>query len=370
VRPGQHPARPSIVLREPASGRGCVFEATLPARKPVDGRAVQFASMNDIATHFLQTYAAGGEVDGGWLFGKALQQARLDYSPESLVRLDALLAQIRERAKPGRSELDTPQGQNFEALVVFYLLEIVHRLSRVEIVWHDRASGLRALPAGTQLPEGPAARILASAPDHGAILYPLAWLEAQVLADGKRLKAGDFVASLVAQLERDGPAEWWAVANAAGRMASWQMEGLASGEPALASMASQTAPRTLTVVSESLRPEDQLKAVEYGVRLLETNPDGATWQVLSYNGYLDDENGRLDAVIVFAATYGEKGARMVMAFPYRPGREGRPFEILRPKLREANLTVETMGKLNTALERGIREAPWASGASWDQFYRG
>jgi len=75
-------------------------------------------------------------------------------------------------------------------------------------------------------------------------------------------------------------------------------------------------------------------------------------------------------VIVFAATYGEKGARMVMAFPYRPAREGRPFEILRPKLREANLTVETMGKLNTALERGIREAPWASGASWDQFYRG
>jgi hypothetical protein len=327
--------------------------------------------MNDTATHFLQTYATGAEVEGGWMFGKALLQARLDYSPESLMRLDALLAQIRDRAKPGRAELDSPQGQNFQSLLVYYALEIVHRLSRAEIVWHDRASALRTLQPGTQLPEGPTGRLIATAPDQGALLFPLGWLEAQLLPDGKMLKAGDFVAGLAKQLERDGPAEWWNVSHAAGRIASWQMQAAANNRPVLVSMVSQKAPRTLTVVgTNSVRPEDQQKAAAHGVRLLESNPDGVTWQVLSYNGYHEEEGVRLDAMIVFSATYGEQAARMVMAFPYRPARDGKPFEILRPKLREANLTVETIGKLNTALERGIREASWAFGGSWDQFYRG
>ena len=47
--------------------------------------------MNELATHYLQVYAEGGEADKGWMYGKALRQARLDYSPESLGRLDAVV---------------------------------------------------------------------------------------------------------------------------------------------------------------------------------------------------------------------------------------------------------------------------------------
>ena len=60
--------------------------------------------MKDVARLFLETYARGGEVEGGWKFGKALIQARLDYSEESLERIDLLLKAIRERAKPAHDE--------------------------------------------------------------------------------------------------------------------------------------------------------------------------------------------------------------------------------------------------------------------------
>ena len=62
--------------------------------------------MNDVARLFLETYARGGEVEGGWKFGRALQQAQFDYSEDSLQRIDLLIKAIRERAKPQHEELD------------------------------------------------------------------------------------------------------------------------------------------------------------------------------------------------------------------------------------------------------------------------
>jgi hypothetical protein len=327
--------------------------------------------MNEVAIQFLQTYAAGGEPEGGWMFGKALQQARLDYSPESLLRLDALLIQIRERAQPTREQLDSPQGRNFGALLAFYVMEIVHRLSRVDLVWHDPASALRAMPPGAGVQDGPGARLVAVATDQQMAFQPLVWLEAQLLPEGELLKGGEYVAANVARLERGGRPEWWEVAHAAGRIASWQMQAAANGRQILASMVGQGAPRKLTVMgNNSKRPEGQQKAIACGVQLLQTNPDGMAWQVLAFNGFNAEAGARQDAIIVFASTYGEMGARLVMAFPYRQAYDGSGFSIMRPWLRESNLAVEMIGKLNIALQRGIRDAEWSSGGSWAQFYRG
>ena len=125
--------------------------------------------MNELAQTFLDSYAAGAEPEGGWLYGKALQQARLDFTPDSLKRLDALLSQIRERAKPGRAELDTAAGRNFEALVVFYVMEFVRRMTHAMLAWHDRDSALAALPPGTPLEDTPATRLVVDAPALGAL---------------------------------------------------------------------------------------------------------------------------------------------------------------------------------------------------------
>ena len=190
----------------------------------MSNEAPKVCHMNDVAQHYLDTYLRGGEVDGGWKFAKALQQTQLDYSDGSLGRLDRLLASIRERAKPSREVLqESVSGRNFCSLISYYVIEVVRHRTGAHIVWHDRASALRALPAGAQLPDAPFARLIALSDDHGAAFMPLGWVEAQVLGNGRQATAGDCIADLIAQLERDGPVVWWTGTHALGRIASWQI---------------------------------------------------------------------------------------------------------------------------------------------------
>jgi hypothetical protein len=319
--------------------------------------------MNDVAQHFLDTFLRGGEVDGGWKFAKALQQTRLDYSDGSLGRLDHLLTSIRERATPSREVLqETVSGRNFCSLISYYLIEVVRRRTGAHIDWHDRASALRALPAGAQLPDAPFARLIALAHDHGVASMPLGWVEAQVLGDGKQVRAGDYIAGLIAQLEHDGPVVWWTGMQALGRMASWQMMMAADGGAVLPTRLVSTAPMNWEV----LMAEDVKEALKRGARSLEENPEGATWQVLAYDGFADLERGRFDAVMVILHTYGKSPLKLKLAFPYRPAKGGRAFAILDPTLREANVGNDKVAKLGGAMLRGIHSIKWAFGTTWDQ----
>jgi hypothetical protein len=319
--------------------------------------------MNDVAQHFLDTYLRGGEVDGGWKFAKALQQTRLDYSDESLGRLDRLLASIRERATPSREVLqESAPGRNFCSLISYYLIQVVRRRTGAHIDWHDRASAIRALPKGAQLPNAPFARLIALSDDHGAAFMPLGWVEAQVIAGGQQIRAGDYIAGLIAQLERDGPVVWWTGMHALGRIASWQMMMAADGGAVLPTRLISTAPMNWEV----LMAEDVNEALKRGARSLEENPEGATWQVLSYDGFLDLERGRFDAVMVILHTYGKSPLKIKLAFPYRPAKGGRAFAILDPRLREANVENDKVSKLSGAMQRGIQSVKWAFGTTWDQ----
>jgi hypothetical protein len=285
----------------------------------------------------------------------------------SLRRLDQLLAAIRERAKPSREKLqETPQGRNFCSLLAFYVIEVLRRRTGTNIDWHDRASALLVLPEDAQLPDAPFARLIANSNDQGAAFMPLGWVESQVLDDGTQVEAGDYIASLIAQLERDGPVVWWAGMHALGRIASWQMMMAADGGAVLPMMLKSTAPNTWDVLMAVLPIEDVNEAVSRGGRNLDENREGASWQVLAYDGFMDMEGERLDAVMVILHTYGELPLKLKIAFPYRPARNDGSFAILDPRLREANVENDKVAMLNSAMERGIQSIKWAFGTTWNQ----
>lgn len=321
--------------------------------------------MNETAQHFLETYAANREVDGGWLFGKALQQAQLDYSDKSLWRLEQLLTQIWERAKPPREKVqDTPEGRNFCSLIAYYLMELVHRRTGAWFNWHDRDSALNALPPGSQLPQAAFARLVILAPDQGAAFMPLGWVEARLLGDGPQISTEEYVNDLVAQIERAGPAVWWAGMHALGQMASWQMMMAADGGTVWPMRLTSTAPQTW--ISSALSGQDVDEALQAGGQALEDNPEGATWQVFSYDGVVELQSGHSDAVMVLLYTYGPSPLRLKIAFPYRPAQAGRAFAILDPRLRGANVENEKISMMNGALDRGIQSIKWSFGTTWDQ----
>ena len=295
--------------------------------------------MNEIALHFLKAYASNGEAGGGWLFGKALQQAQLDYSEHSLGRLEQLLNAIRERAKPTRETLQaTTTGRNFCSLIAYYVIEVVHRRTGASFNWRDRASALKELPPGSQLPEVPYARLVSMAPAQGAAFMPLGWIESRLLGDGRQLSTDDYVSSLVAQIERNGPVVWGTGMQALGRMASWQMMMAADGGMVAPMRLTSKAPHTWISSAMSALTGEAIDDIlqSYG-QALEDNPEGADWQVLSYDGMADLKSGRTDAIMVLLYTYGASPLRLKLAFPYRPAQSGRPFAILDPRLLAANV---------------------------------
>jgi len=333
-----------------------------PARRAT--RDVKVTPMNELATKFLEIYAAGGEPEGGWTYGKALQQAQLDFTPDSLKRLDALLAQIRERAKPTRAELDTVRGRNFESLVAFYVIEFARRVSQAQIQWLDLESARRVLPPGLALEDSPATRLVADAPANAALFKPLQWLEARLLGDGEAVTPADYVAGVLAELGRDGPPVWWTTMFAVGRLGSWHMMMAADGRGVWPALITAKAPTNL----HHLERVELAQAVAHCRHVLELNPDKEAWQVFSYPGYAEHRGERVDAVIVMGASYDASPIRLAVAFPFRPAREGRRMAILQPSLVETNLPVEVVGKLGGALERGIRSVEWAVAGNWNEWY--
>ncbi|MBI3728253.1 MAG: hypothetical protein HY254_07955 [Burkholderiales bacterium] len=323
--------------------------------------------MNEIAKSFLDAYASGGEIEGGWKFAKALQQAQLDYSDKGLHRLDQLFAAMRERVKPSREDMQgSVQGRNFCALIAYHVIEVVRRRSGAHIDWHDRASATEALPAGVQLPNEAFARLIALAPDQGVAFMPLDWIEAEIFGDDQQSRAADYVTSLIQQLERNGPVVWWTGMQALGRTASWQMMIAADGGAVLPLMLRSTEPMSWRALMSGLPGENPEEALQYGVDCLEKNPHGTSWQVLAYDGFADLEDGRFDAVIVILYTYGKSPLQLKLAFPYRPAQAGRAFEILNPTLRGTNVEDEQVLMLGNAMQRGIQSVKWAFGTTWDQ----
>ena len=239
--------------------------------------------MNDVARLFLEAYARGGEVEGGWKFGKALQQAHLDYSEESLERVDLLLKAIRERAKPQHDEfLADPQGRNFLSLLAYYLMAVLSRRTGVHIDWHDTASARRAVADWANISDTPFTRVVALAPDQGLLFLPLVWLHDRVfeLGLGQVATASDYLHSVAAELDYDLPMAWWNAARVLGVAASSLMAVAADGRTPLPQTGWQhpRGQRANTTTFSFDGPD----ALARGEAFLKDNPEGATWKSFAH----------------------------------------------------------------------------------------
>ena len=322
--------------------------------------------MNDTARRFLDAYQRGEMVEGGWLFPTALQQSRLDHSEDSLARLDHLMDAILGKVRPTREQLfESEPGRNFCALIAFYLVEQVRRRTGAFIECFPREAAPQVLADGQTLPDEPFARLFARAPDQDVVFFPLGWVESRLMGEEAPMTAADYLARSVARIERAGPTHWWEGMQAVGELAAWQMI-MAKGGSVLPTMLSAARPRTFIALGMPGLSGSLDDSVQQGAEQLRGNPDGARWQVLSYDGWLDGPDGQQDAVMLVLQTYGESPLALKMAFPYRPATPGQPLRILTPVIQGSNQPAATLESLQGALWRGVYGMQWPEGDSWDR----
>ena len=95
-------------------------------------------SINHHAHTYLRAFLCGGSFAGGLRFEEELRRLRLDFSQESLERIDALLDAQRESLPEGeRKFLLAQANQNFLYLLAFYVGETVAHLTDATINWYN-----------------------------------------------------------------------------------------------------------------------------------------------------------------------------------------------------------------------------------------
>lgn len=103
--------------------------------------------MNQRALYYLEALDRNSEIPGGLSFRTALAQSKLDYSVESLDRVDYLLDQIHSRFQPQYGVFFEPQqNQNFLFLLCFYVGTVMSKNSEQSIKWLDYDEMLREIP--------------------------------------------------------------------------------------------------------------------------------------------------------------------------------------------------------------------------------
>ncbi|GAB6140591.1 hypothetical protein JCM14076_13200 [Methylosoma difficile] len=167
-------------------------------------------TMDQKAAYLLNAYANDSAVDGGLLFSKALQQAKLDFSDASLARLDNLLSQMREKVKPVKAGfLDDSAKANFALLLAFYLGEFIAKQAGKSVAWMRYDEAVKLLPAEPPLPKDFFTHVLALV--GGQVCFPLLVLQSILFDDSPSLSAGRFVeqvVQLIASSNATSSAEW------------------------------------------------------------------------------------------------------------------------------------------------------------------
>ncbi|MGJ7603190.1 tetratricopeptide repeat protein [Variovorax sp. LT1R20] len=322
--------------------------------------------MNETAQHFLDCYARGTEPDGGWTFGKALQQAQLDYTAASLKRVNSLLDQIKAKVNPEREAfLATPGGRNFCALLAYYLISHATKNAGAPVDWHDTASAQQVLGAERPLPQKSFSRIVAIAKDPGVALMPLGWIEDKLFGDGSAPACADYLAGVSAQLNHAGPLVWAGAARCLGQLASHAMYMVSEGGSLMPTVLHPSADGKrwafVNIVDESSD-----SALRRARAALEAQREGPPFAAFACEASVTLPTGRTDAIVIELRCHGDAPLAVTLVFPFRPAGDPQGFAILDSQLIEGTVPAAAQRLFNEAIEAGIQSFNWPSG-SWAQY---
>jgi len=323
---------------------------------------------NELAEQYLHTFASNGAFPDGLAFHEALRQARLDYTPESLERIDALLRRIRKELHPSFADfIDKNAHQNFLYLLCFYVGAVVYRYTREDFAWYsyEELKQVAPLEFMADYPEAFATSMVCMLKDSGTFL-PLSSIQDVLFGDDSERSVLASADKFMGRLPDAGPIERPASAvalrddkitrglraagNCAGWAAGYAIWMLCEGGALDKTLQHQLADgkRLGVVLVDS--------SLEEAFERLGKNDDGAAVSVLSYQGVVGLADGRSDAVVLEVRNFSLPEIVLTIAIPFRPAGAKAGFAVFAPRvLRPANLGAVAREVIATGFFEGIDE---------------
>jgi len=303
----------------------------------------------------LETFLAGRPMFGGLAFEEQLRKAELDYSLDSLQRLDTLLRSLQPKIKPPYTEfINQTESQNFMRFAAFYIGMTVARLGAIPVKWLDfeqakndmhelefefETSSVCLLGGRAYFPLGLVTEIL---------LHPKATRNIPEWARQALKVAPPPIPSILRSSLQFSGADASDIDDVlksaierAGFMAAWAMfmvEGGANGAPTVFVPAADEG-GTFTDFGFY---EDAESAYQAAHGRMRDNPDGAQYQVMSFDGYANLNTGRTDALTIDLCVYAPKQPpghirfKLTVICPYRNASDPQGFAIYSPKVSECS----------------------------------
>lgn len=132
-------------------------------------------TINNKIKSLLEANTNNTQPEGGLFLDKALQQAKLDFTPASLKRIDALINQVREKIKPAKIDfLNDTAKENFALTLASYICAYVGKETRCTATWLSYQEAVQALPPALNLQPDFTTHVMVVVEE--TALSPLAWV--------------------------------------------------------------------------------------------------------------------------------------------------------------------------------------------------
>jgi hypothetical protein len=105
------------------------------------------SELDKSAAGYVASFLKEEPFPGGFAYRDALNKCRLDFTMDSLKRIDALLDQIRSKETPQfEAFVQSEANQHFLHLIAFYAGAVAGRNAGVAPEWHTREESIALIP--------------------------------------------------------------------------------------------------------------------------------------------------------------------------------------------------------------------------------
>jgi hypothetical protein len=346
--------------REPASFR------EISPLEPVQTETSN--SVRGLAAHEqVEKYLQAFETDGAMppmAYHAAIKALNLDYSPESLARLDQFLVELRHRIKPSYNDIvENPQLQQLVIFLGMYLATTIARVTQQSIKWYDYEAA-KAHLGDKNYPEtiGTLMTCMLGKGYHHlpielicVILYEHDSTESCVERLNFYCKHADPLIPIsrsslqvVVKAHNETEQAWFNALSAA---------GIAAARAIFMNDRGSSLQPTLTVFD----PEDNAMrfvvmmdmSTDSAVEEMKHNPRNVPFKVLAYDSYANLPTGRMDAITLQAQSYGEFPATWIIVIPYRPALHPEGYAFYPPLIVSSSVGAEHNPMLMHAFYSGV-----------------